>query len=1098
MNGLPRWAGLRGAGGGSTPSTPTERRNTARSNSVARLLLLLSAGEIGGLATGDGRAIVLDGVPLLDDDGEPNFDGVTWTLRTGTPDQRYIPGFPAVERYLDQNGVAITYSGGPVVRTITDLEVDAVRVTITFPALYHTDDDGNIKAGRVQLAIDTRADSGAWVERVNVWVNEKVTSPWDQDWRVEKPAGVVTSWDYRVRRLTPDSDQAKRQNKTNLASHNEIIDAKLTYRDHAILSLEINGRLFGDRIPSIAIRTLGIKCDVPANYDPVARTYATTGPGTSGGAWDGTFKTAWHSNPVWALWYLETHPEHGLGNVIAPGSVDKWTYYRIAQWCDGMVPDGRGGLEPRFRFDGVLADAVEAHKALNAIAATFRGMTWWGSGAVTLSADMPDDPILIVSPDNVEGGVITYTTLPLSTEHSVAQVTYNDPTDYDKPDIALVESPERIRAIGWKPAQVATYGCRSKAQAIRQGRWLLDDEQHAIEGATWRGGRDQIGLRPGHIVPVMDPEMAGVPYAGRIVARVSATAWRVDRAVTVDPGVSPVMTIVAADGTSDSRAITSSAGPTDLLTIESAWTVEPIVGALWMVETNELKATLHRIVSVTPVKDSTLAVDVAAVRHDPNKWDRIERNLIVEDRPTSLIPKGIILPPANVTVREEIYLEGSLAKLRLVVSWSPSPDSRVARYDVDAWGPDEPIWSARGSAGGFDLAIDDADPGIWNVRVRANDGLGRASKWVEQGPYDASALTQPLPDVAGLRIAILDSAAILSWDPIADVRVDHYRVKFSPATDGATWAAATDLAPIVRGSTVATQAISGTYLIKAVGKTGLAIDSPNPALIVSAIGALEGYNAVETVTENPAWAGAKTSVRLDTDAGGIRLSSDSLMDDWPDVDTVGAWDIGAGGLSDSGIYVFANALDLGSVYTSRVTALMQVEGYSMLSDVDAWPDVDDVEDWDETAPAAWTSTMEVRTTLDDPGGTPTWTAWGPLIAGDYTARAYQWRIVLTTDLPLQGVTPLVTTASVIVDMPDRVASAEDIDCPSGGMDIVYDPPFRVRPALGVTAEQMLEGDQWTISGQSRTGFHIRFFAAGGTPVARTFDWIAKGYGRETT
>ncbi len=93
-------------------------------------------------------------------------------------------------------------------------------------------------------------------------------------------------------------------------------------------------------------------------------------------------------------------------------------------------------------------------------------------------------------------------------------------------------------------------------------------------------------------------------------------------------------------------------------------------------------------------------------------------------------------------------------------------------------------------------------------------------------------------------------------------------------------------------------------------------------------------------------------------------------------------------------------------------------------------------------------------------------------------------------------TPLVSALSVTVDMPDRVDGANDVLCPPEGLTVTFAPAFRTTPAIAVSGQAMATGDVFAITGQSPPAFAITFRDAAGAGVARTFDWVARGYGYE--
>ena len=154
--------------------------------------------------------------------------------------------------------------------------------------------------------------------------------------------------------------------------YTEIVDARLRHSNSCVLLLRVNGKQFKS-IPRVVADRYGIKIQVLTNYTPASQnpttgvwtvaSYATTGPGTSGGAWDGTFKTVWSSNPAWVFYDAAVKVRYGAGSFPQRPGLDKWTLYAIAQWCDAMVADGKGGNEPRMVCNLYMQNSVNAIKA---------------------------------------------------------------------------------------------------------------------------------------------------------------------------------------------------------------------------------------------------------------------------------------------------------------------------------------------------------------------------------------------------------------------------------------------------------------------------------------------------------------------------------------------------------------------------------------------------------------------------------------------------------------------------------------------------------------------------------------------------------------
>lgn len=324
-------------------------------------------------------------------------------------------------------------------------------------------------------------------------------------------------------------------------------------------------------------------------------------------------------------------------------------------------------------------------------------------------------------------------------------------------------------------------------------------------------------------------------------------------------------------------------------------------------------------------------------------------------------------------------------------------------------------------------------------------------------------------DVQNLRIQIVNTLAILTWDPVDNVDLSHYEIRFTTNTIEPSWNAAQRVLSNIRDTRVPVLVQFGTYLVKAVDRTNN--ESLNATTVSTTAEEIIALNVVETLSEAPSFSGSKTNCEID--AGVLQLTDASLME---------------------GVYEFSSNIDLGEVYTCRVTPVIEANGENPSNTLNSWSSLASVSSLAGSDPGNWRVQLQIRTTNDDPGGTPIWTDWQDFLVGDYGFRAAQFRLVL---LSLDGfTTPNVVELSVEIDMPDRLEGAEDVSVGTGGLSVSYSPAFKAKPVIAITPKNFQTGDYFTVTGDDRTGFTINIYDATDTPVARTIDWIAKGYGRE--
>jgi hypothetical protein len=392
---------------------------------------------------------------------------------------------------------------------------------------------------------------------------------------------------------------------------------------------------------------------------------------------------------------------------------------------------------------------------------------------------------------------------------------------------------------------------------------------------------------------------------------------------------------------------------------------------------------------------------------------------------------------------------------------------------------------------GTDLYVFPVQDGqVYDVRVRAISQFGMVSNWVTETGHTVVGKTNPPDDVTGFALNVIDGAAHLSWGAVASLDLSHYRIKFKDALSGATWASSADKASRVTMTAKTLSAQIGTYLIKAVDVTGL--ESENAAVIVSNVAGLTNFNVVETFSEDPAFAGTHDDTTVIGPA--LKLDGSQTMADWASLDDVATLYFGtdSGGVRPTGTYTFASGVDLGERYTCRVTTSFSADGEDLANTLNTWQPMGDVTAMSGASTSDWGAEVQVRHTDDDPADSSTWTDWEALVIGDYTARAFQFRMVLSTQAAT--VTPSVSDLDVTVDMPDRGAGANDITVPATGLSVTFSPAFMATPAVAITGENMATGDYVEITNKSRSGFDVIFKNAGGAGVERTMDYVAAGYG----
>jgi len=585
------------------------------------------------------------------------------------------------------------------------------------------------------------------------------------------------------------------------------------------------------------------------------------------------------------------------------------------------------------------------------------------------------------------------------------------------------------------------------------------------------------------LIHTLDQHRAGVRHGGRIVSS-TATSITIDNPITISSGITYTVNVVLPDGSLVEKTITNAAGTHTTLTLSSSFTTQPLDYAIWVVTASNLSPETWRVVSVK--EESKAVYTISAIEHNTSKYAAVEQNLDLQIPPTSYISASTQSPVTNIVVTDTLYtLTPDTTGIRIHIGWTAPIGAKdyIVKYRKDN---DNYIESETTST---DFDILDAAEGTYTISVIARNALGILSSSVSTTKIIATK-SQPPVDITNFAISVLGNNSYLSWDTASDLDLSHYRIKFSPALTGVTWGTASDLIPKVSKPTTTAMVptLIGTYLIKAVDYYGN--ESVNAASIVTNVASIEGLNAVATLTENPTFSGVKTSCEVV--GTNLQLSSADTIADWTTLDAVVSMYYGVNGLATSGTYMFNNTLDLGAVYTSRLTSNVKSYGINIVNTLNSWTTLDSVTSLDGTDPSQWGVNLYVRTTNDDPAGAPTWSSWMPFVIGDYTARAFEFKAQLLSYTT--NVTPSIEILEVTIDMPDRVAGAEDVVCPPTGLSIMYSPAFKAIPSTAISAQGLQTGDYYVISSKTASGFNIQFFNSANTGIQRTFDWISKGYG----
>ncbi|KQE41662.1 phage tail protein [Acinetobacter baumannii] len=687
---------------------PVISPDSAQSKTFIKVLYGLAEGEIEGLANGL-QSIYLEETPLQNADGSLNFENVKVDFRNGTNDQEYIEGFPAVE---SETAIDVELkSETPWVRAFSNLDLDAVRLRLKWgPLRTQNATNGDVSGVTIEYAIDLQTDGGVWTEVLKTKISDKTSANYERAHRIDLPR-ADSGWLIRVRRLTPNSTSEYVSDKMYIEAVTEVIDAKLRYPNTALLGLQYDAETFGN-VAKVAADTKGRILKVPTNYNPATRQYV--------GMWDGTFKEAYSNNPAWIYYDICTVDRYALGDRLTPLMVDKWSLYRLAQYCDQMVPDGLGGQEPRFTCNVYLQSAEGAFEILTKLAGVFRAITFWDGNSIICDADIPQDTYFTYTRANVIDGNFEYAGTRARDRHNVVKIAWDNPANHYKTEYEFVRDEKAIAEAGQvRILEIDAWGCTSRGQAQRAGWWALKSEQLETRTVSFKVGLDGHIPQPGRVIDIADPLFAGRANGGR-VSKISADR----KSITLDRDdvvavAGDRLIINGEDGKAQTRIVQSISGRVVTVTHEFDAIATQNV---WVIDAQDLATMKFRVISIT--QDEHHQFSVTALQYNPAKFDAIDKGAYFDEVPISIVNPTIQDPVTDVVVTSESRVDQGINVAIMIVSWAQAKGA--VKYQVE-WRKDDGSWIKLPVTGNNSVEVPGIYAGQYQARVTAISAFEIAS-----------------------------------------------------------------------------------------------------------------------------------------------------------------------------------------------------------------------------------------------------------------------------------------------------------------------------------------------------------------------------------
>jgi predicted phage tail protein len=1104
-----------GNSGGTSGATPTESPNTLRSRSSVVMLFAACEGEIEGFKDQPfTKYVYLDDTPVVNPDGSSNFSNIFIDYRTGTEYQTYIPNIASdVENEINV-GVQLRASSGSVNRTISNSDANSFSIRVSVPSLLEQDSSGNIKEASVSFRVDVSSAGSSFVTLMNRTISGKTSGAYEESYRYNLPGAAP--WVVRLTRTSPDSNKTTVQTSLFWQSLTEITDVKLRYPNTVLFAVKVSAEQFSN-IPKISVLLRLLKILIPTNYNSITRQYS--------GIFDGTLYSAWSDNPAWVFYDLATNSRYGAGKFIKENLIDVFDLYTIGQYCDELVSNGYGGVEPRFTCNCIIQNQDDAFKVLESIASCFRGMMFERAGQLTAIQDRPRSPTRVYTNANVicefsdEGEMTSppfnYSGSSLDTRFTVARVSWSDPNNSYRTTEEVVEDTDAIIKYGYIPTEIVAFGCTSRGQAYRAGKWLLLSQRLLTQVITFKVGAEGLLILPGEVFKVMDTLKSLNKLGGRIKTA-TTTAITLDASVTLSPGVSYTLTIVKSDGTTETRSVVNTGTTLSILTVASAFSEIP--RHLWILESNLLSAQLFRCTAVAEVDDHVY--EISGTEYNANIYGTIESSSFTFDDPViSGYPNVNLQPssPSGLTVVDSLFesIGSGGIRTRVDVFWAASPSPFIDRYQVEYRTSNDSNYLPLATTKELAIIAYDIPPGLYDFRVKV------VTRYNISSPYTTTriiiyGLTAPPADIENFTILYSGSNAIFQWEKSKDLDVNvggYLKIKYSSRISGVTWTEGVEVAKLSGVATsYQTFVNNGTYLIKAVDSSGH--QSTNAKIIVvNGLPDLSNKNIVYTTNRHPVFSGIRTNVIV---SGGIlKISSldyfdvqAGLFDSFPGLfdsvagyldSYIGLFDNSEGLFDDAGLlfavfpegsYEIAAPIDLLNVYPVRIS--INIFGYSANElinfdrtggNFDSLTGSFDGQDNDNSTCAVYVSISQDAVIYNE---------YQPFIVSEYVGRAFKFKVVLKSTEANHNY--FLERFGITIDMPDRVIAGNVTSNMSANTTVLFDKSFAATPEVAATLLNSSPGDYVELVSRSNSRFVFACKNSAGTRIVRAISYLAKGYG----
>lgn len=680
--------------------TPHEAPDSLRSSQRLRAIGLISLGPIKGPAN-KWKSTYFDNTPIqnangVDDNDESSFNfkntEIAYTL--GTQDQMPLQGFEMSEREVSVGAEIKNVT--PVTRTVIDPDVTRLRITCGVSALFSQNDNGDTEGTSVSLEILING-----IQRAVKNISGKSSSRFYRSYIIDnlppKPFTIT------VKRLTADSKSQRLQNGTHWVSYTEIIDTKLSYPNMALIGIKTDSR-YNPNFPNVNLLLYGRLVKVPSTYNPETRTYAP-------GIWRGDWKEEWTDNPAWIFYDLVTNSLAGLGKRIGEYGLDKFQLYQIAKYCDELVDDGYGGKEPRMVSNLWITEQRDAYNVLSDMASVFRSIAVWNGTQFSAIQDRTSDPVCLYTQSNVVDGKFSRQFAAGKTIFTAVEVEYADERNFYQKAVEYVADDLMIARYGYNVKKITAYGCTSRGQAHRYGKWVLETSRLEQCTITFVVGRQGLLHLPGDIIEIADNDFAGKTLGGRVVA-INGKTVTLDQSVEItgnsylsylnDEMQLVKIKIINVDNTNKS-VVTLETNPVGLNVMDD-----------WVLKTPQVSTQLYRALGITENDDGSYTI--TALQHEPQKE-------AIVDGSASFVPVVTTMHNGltKVTNADVVYSADGIK-----LTWSVPTTDTLLTYEVRLYRNGK-VFKTYLNLKNPEISFEGLPDGSYTAEIRAKNQSGQLS-----------------------------------------------------------------------------------------------------------------------------------------------------------------------------------------------------------------------------------------------------------------------------------------------------------------------------------------------------------------------------------